>query len=375
MPLQYFFGWRIILHKKKNVANTQERGAYFQELLPAMKLVKYYAWEQFFLKQITEVRVGGVAFLGAEWARRAVACGRACMPGSTAPFASSLSPSTRPRPLPPPLSPTQIRARELAIQRKVDWIKTIQLAMVFATPPVTALVIFAAYELKEARLTSTLTFPILSLFNILRFPLVVLPRAMRAASDMLHALERIEEFLLTVTPERQGLSKQAGVQIVSSPGQCSWGGVGVPWGRRRRSGWSLWSRVPGCARGLPSCQPTPPPPPPPPRPSPLPPQSNAQFVHPGDTTGFTLNVKEFSVRPGELVAIAGRVGAGKSSLVSAILGNMERKSGTCLSGGRVAYVPQNPWCQNLSIRESIMFGSGFDQVGHALPPPALPMLR
>jgi hypothetical protein len=48
--------------------------------------------------------------------------------------------------------------------------------MVFATPPITALVIFSAYEMNAGKLTATLTFPILSLFNILRFPLVVLPR-------------------------------------------------------------------------------------------------------------------------------------------------------------------------------------------------------
>ena len=50
------------------------------------------------------------------------------------------------------------------------------LQLVFGTPPMTALVIFSAYEMNVARLSATLTFPILSLFNILRFPLVVLPR-------------------------------------------------------------------------------------------------------------------------------------------------------------------------------------------------------
>ena len=55
MPMQYFFGWRIIVAKKANVANTQARGALFQELLPAMKLVKYYAWEQYFVKEVDEV--------------------------------------------------------------------------------------------------------------------------------------------------------------------------------------------------------------------------------------------------------------------------------------------------------------------------------
>ena len=55
MPMQYFLGYLIIKNKKENAVNTQERGAYFQELLPAMKLVKYYAWEQFFLKEVSVV--------------------------------------------------------------------------------------------------------------------------------------------------------------------------------------------------------------------------------------------------------------------------------------------------------------------------------
>jgi hypothetical protein len=48
--------------------------------------------------------------------------------------------------------------------------------MVFGTPPMTACVIFCAYELMVGRLAATLAFTTLSLFNILRFPLVVLPK-------------------------------------------------------------------------------------------------------------------------------------------------------------------------------------------------------
>jgi hypothetical protein len=44
MPMQYVFGWMIIKNKIKNSKNTQERGGIIQEILPAMKLVKYYAW-------------------------------------------------------------------------------------------------------------------------------------------------------------------------------------------------------------------------------------------------------------------------------------------------------------------------------------------
>ena len=42
---------------------------------------------------------------------------------------------------------------------------------------------------------------------------------------------------------------------------------------------------------------------------------------------FELRIPEFSVRPGELVAVVGRVGAGKSSLLQALLGNMQLVSG------------------------------------------------
>jgi ABC-type multidrug transport system ATPase subunit len=44
-------------------------------------------------------------------------------------------------------------------------------------------------------------------------------------------------------------------------------------------------------------------------------------------TPFRLNVPDFSIKPGELVAVVGRVGAGKSSLLQAILGNMTLVSG------------------------------------------------
>ncbi len=87
--------------------------------------------------------------------------------------------------------------------------------MVFGTPPATALVIFSAYELNVQKLTATLTFPILSLFNILRFPLVVLPKAMRAGSDMLASLDRIDGFLKMDVPERQAMNAAPGVRIVS----------------------------------------------------------------------------------------------------------------------------------------------------------------
>eukprot|EP00798_Chlamydomonas_sp_ICE-L_P026578 gene26578-18344_t len=90
--------------------------------------------------------------------------------------------------------------------------------------------------------------------------------------------------------------------------------------------------------------------------------SKAVLTHPGSgDNSFKLKVPKFSVKPGEVVAVVGRVGAGKTSLIDAILGNMDTIQGTVSCGGRIAYVPQNCWCQNLSLRESILFGSDYDE--------------
>jgi ATP-binding cassette, subfamily C (CFTR/MRP), member 1 len=36
-------------------------------------------------------------------------------------------------------------------------------------------------------------------------------------------------------------------------------------------------------------------------------------------------------------------------------------NGEVSSGGRVSYVPQNPWCQNLTLQENILFGKEMDE--------------
>ena len=76
---------------------------------------------------------------------------------------------------------------------------------------------------------------------------------------------------------------------------------------------------------------------------------------------FELRVPEFTVNPGELVAVVGRVGSGKSSLLQALLGNMKTVEGSCSSGGKISYVPQTAWCQNLTLQENIVFGQPWDE--------------
>ena len=68
----------------------------------------------------------------------------------------------------------------------------------------------------------------------------------------------------------------------------------------------------------------------------------------------------FSVCTGQMMAVTGPVGSGKSSLLMAILRELPTISGTVSLSGRVAYVPQIPWIFSGTIRDNILFGRPFD---------------
>ncbi|KAK6143025.1 hypothetical protein DH2020_023373 [Rehmannia glutinosa] len=69
---------------------------------------------------------------------------------------------------------------------------------------------------------------------------------------------------------------------------------------------------------------------------------------------------ELKVKKGMKVAICGTVGSGKSSLLSCILGEMQKLSGTVKISGSKAYVPQSPWILTGNIRENILFGNPYE---------------
>uniref|UniRef100_A0A2N9EGD7 ABC-type xenobiotic transporter n=1 Tax=Fagus sylvatica TaxID=28930 RepID=A0A2N9EGD7_FAGSY len=70
----------------------------------------------------------------------------------------------------------------------------------------------------------------------------------------------------------------------------------------------------------------------------------------------TLKDINLKVQHGMRVAVCGTVGSGKSSLLSCILGEIPRISGTVKLCGTKAYVAQSPWIQSGKIEENILFG-------------------
>ncbi len=57
--------------------------------------------------------------------------------------------------------------------------------------------------------------------------------------------------------------------------------------------------------------------------------------------------------------MVGTVGSGKSSLLSALLGDMVRVKGFANIRGKIAYVPQQAWMQNATLKNNILFGKEY----------------
>ena len=82
-------------------------------------------------------------------------------------------------------------------------------------------------------------------------------------------------------------------------------------------------------------------------------------VEPG---AFKLDIRRLSVGAGQLVVVVGGVGSGKSSLLEAVLGELERREGeVCVvrPGGGLGLVRQEPWLQQGSLRDNILFGKAY----------------
>ncbi|RHY49978.1 hypothetical protein DYB30_010925 [Aphanomyces astaci] len=85
--------------------------------------------------------------------------------------------------------------------------------------------------------------------------------------------------------------------------------------------------------------------------------SHADFSWTNDATAPTLKDISLQLEPGTLTMVVGAVGSGKSSLVSAILGDVHVTSGSRHVRARFSYVNQESWIQHATVRDNIVFVS------------------
>lgn len=70
---------------------------------------------------------------------------------------------------------------------------------------------------------------------------------------------------------------------------------------------------------------------------------------------------DFKAPEGKLIAVVGVVGSGKTSFLSAMLGEMKKMRGQVEIKGSVAYVAQQAWIQNATLQDNILYGKKMDK--------------
>uniref|UniRef100_A0A8D2DCB9 Uncharacterized protein n=1 Tax=Sciurus vulgaris TaxID=55149 RepID=A0A8D2DCB9_SCIVU len=197
----------------------------------------------------------------------------------------------------------KIRDQELEFQKSATYLAVCSMLTLTCIPFLVSLATFGVYfSLDEGNiLTATKAFTSMSLFNILRIPLFELPTVISAVVQTRISLCRLEDFLNSEELSPQNIERNyiGDHAIGFTNASFSWDKTGIP----------------------------------------------------------VLKDLNMKIPEGALVAIVGQVGSGKSSVLSAILGEMQKLTGVVQRKGSVAYVSQQAWIQNCILQENILFGS------------------
>ncbi|KAG8000099.1 Canalicular multispecific organic anion transporter 1 [Nibea albiflora] len=209
-----------------------------------------------------------------------------------------------------------IRGEELKVMRKFAYLSSVSTFIFSCAPALVSLATFAVFVgvSKDNALTAEKAFTSISLFNILRFPLAMLPMLIAAMVQTSVSRKRLEKFL-------------AGEDLDSD----------------------IVRHDPSFNSAISIC--------------------DGSFAWEKEAEPMLKNVS-LDIKPGQLIAVVGAVGSGKSSLMSALLGEMHSTKGFINIKGSLAFVPQQAWIQNATLRDNILFGSPheerrFQEVIHA----------
>ncbi len=256
VPLNIVLMKRLSVYQRLIMTNKDKRLKIMSEILNGMRIIKFFAWEESYIN-----------------------------------------------------TANSIRQVEVDTLRSSSYLRATTLFSWMVTPVFVALFTFLSFTLSGHELTASIAFTSVALFNVLRFPLNMLPSVLSNLVDSNIALGRIGKYLNNDNRD----SSVVEWNKVSDPQ--------IPFALRMEGASFGWS--------------------------------------PGNAVLHDLS---FTVPKGKLVALVGSVGCGKSSVLSACLGEMSREKGRAIINGSLAYASQQAWIQNASVKDNILFGLPFNPV-------------
>lgn len=207
---------------------------------------------------------------------------------------------------------------ELRMLRRIGLVQSASNFFWTSTPFFVAFATFATFVATSKRpLTSDIIFPAISLFQLLSFPMAVFSNIINSIIEAVVSIGRLEDFLA-------GNELDPNARTVVLPNTD-------PNGEPRHGDEIVTIK-------------------------------GGEFRWIETSTEPILQDIDLTVTKGELLAVIGRVGDGKSSLLGAMLGEMTRSEGSVTVRGDVAYFSQNSWILSATVKDNIVFGHRFDPV-------------
>lgn len=208
-----------------------------------------------------------------------------------------------------------IRAREITMLRRYSYMRATNYVVLTMGQTFMAAVCLIVYVYQGNTLTVPTAFSLLAFTNVCRMPFSVFSNAAVFANEAVASMDRIAKFLAAdeVNIHTQQPDLQDGELAVTI--------------------------------------------------------QDASFAWDAPATGASADTEQhppilqginFVAQQQSLTIIVGGVGSGKSSLMSALLGEMHQLQGSLSVRGAIAYASQQPWIQHNTVRENILFGSPYD---------------
>ncbi|KAI6122204.1 ABC protein, partial [Pisolithus croceorrhizus] len=231
-----------------------------------------------------------------------------------------------------------LRKKELHEVCKIQFLTSASFALGTSLPALGTTLAFVTYTLTSHSFNTAVIFSSLSLFQLLRQPMMYMPRALAAIPDAASALERLSDIFHAelIINETMVIDKSQEEAILIRDATFEWESS-EKIDQRGRSG-GRGGRKGGHAK-----------------------TGKEKDELRNDAPAFKVQGINLAIPRGCLAAIVGPVGSGKSSLLQGIVGEMRKVSGHVSVGGKVAYCSQTAWIQNATLRENVLFGQPFDE--------------
>ncbi|XP_038817599.1 multidrug resistance-associated protein 5-like [Salvelinus namaycush] len=251
----------------------------------------------------------------------------------------------------------RIREEERIILERTGYFQSITVGVAPIVVVIASVATFSTHMLLGYDLTAAQAFTVVTVFNAMTFALKVTPFSVKSLSEASVAMERFKSLFLMAEVEMirdKPLNPQVAVEMIGA--SLAWETAGhsaqpTPRGtpsvgstqRHRRRRPAHEDEAGEQAGRLLKVGEIPP------------------ILSVSQRLQRTLHCVDLTVRQGKLTGICGSVGSGKTSLISAILGQMTLLEGKVAVNGDFAYVAQQAWILNATLRDNILFGKEYEE--------------